>query len=414
MHTTPTSETDQLAGIVRRTIRSIGAQSSHVSDPQSTAAAARLISGRLKRAGIPVQWIEGQHGTPLVVAGSGPVAICTYLDDSHPDSGSGSAEPPELVEDQVRGHGIERRAAVVAHMATLIENPALAEVVTMIFESDRNAGSHTLDDWLSSQTTGLTVAAWEVGDLPLHAPLLVRSATGTLIAQIQLKAVRENVELVYGTVLPDLGIAIASLVTSLKSADNEVHLAGFYDGIGSPDEAEFQSLIQIGPGVSRWLTRVAHGERELSTAHMTLGMFCAPSLLVRDISIEQGGEYLPTSATAIVEFQLLPGQSVDQIITALEDHARSTAFPATVTPLLVRHPVGVIDDLPVPDTSSSIPIAPGPSPASLFSRKSIPGTGYALVGRTTERDVAGISIDAIVQSSVFLSELVASLTDFNP
>lgn len=409
MQSTPTPDTDLLSGMIRRLIRVLGAQPAHASRPDSLTSIARLLVSRLERANIAVRLIEGEHGTPLIVAGSGPIAVCTYLDDIHPDAIDSGDRPPDVIDQAVLGRGIERKAAIVAHTSALLTDPAWAQQVTLLIETDRHAGSHTMEAWLDEEEPRFTAMAWDVADLPLGAPALVRSATGSLIVKLTFSALRRRVETVYGTVLPDIGIAMARLVTSLKSADDEVHLDGFYDGIESLEENEFDAVVQIGPGVSRWLTHVAGDERELSTSHMTLGMFCAPSLIIRDIGIVAEGDYLPHAASAVIEFQLLPGQDVDRVLAALRDRVSEYAFDGRVEVLLDRRPVALAVSAHVPSGYASLPIAPGPSPAALFAARGIAGTGYTVVSRSTDRETTGIAMESIVEGTRFLYDLSASL-----
>jgi hypothetical protein len=405
------SDTSELAGIVRRTIRVLGAQPAHITLPESTQLAARLVHGRLARAGVNVRWFDGTSGTPLLIAGQGPLVVCTYLDDSHPDAADHDGQPPSIEDGLIRGPGIERKSGVLATIAMLLEDPSLSSRVTVVVETDRHSGSLTLAQWLANEMPSLAVAAWEVSDLPLSAPVVVRSATGTLVLEIRLSAERRRVETVYGTVLPDLGIALANVLATLKTSDSEVRLDSFYDAVGSPDETDLESLVQLVPGVSRWLASVAGAERDLSTAHMTLGMFCAPSMIVRNISLNDSDGYLPEVASATVEFQLLPGQSIDSVLNAVREHAQDTPFSADVRPILVRPPVAESTSLGLLTELPSIPVAPGPSPASIFDQASIPGIGYAVVGRDPARESNGLSVDSIVQGSRFLLSLTDMLIE---
>jgi hypothetical protein len=405
------SDAEALIGTIRRAIRVLGAQPAHVTLPEATQMAAKLVHGRLVRAGVSVRWFEGTSGTPLLIAGSGPIVFCTYLDDSRPDATNHDGQPPSVDAGIIRGPGIERKAGVLAVVAMLLDNPSLASRITVLVETDRHSGSRTIAQWIANERPALSAAAWEVSDLPVNAPVIVRSATGTLVLEIRLIADRRRVETVYGTVLPDLGIELANLLATLKTTDSEVRLEGFYDAIGSPGETDLEAVVQLAPGVSRWLATVASSERDLSTAHMTLGMFCAPSMIVRSVHLNNDEDYLPETASAIVEFQLLPGQSIDTVISAISDHSQKTPFRADVTSLLTRPPVAatptieLLPDLPV------IPITPGPSPASIFDQASIPAIGYAVVSRDPERASTGLSIDSIVEGTGFLVSLADMLSE---
>lgn len=401
---------DALADTIRRTIRVLGAQPSAVTDPTAVILAARLVFERLRRAGIPVRWMDDNPDAPLIVAGDGPVGIATYLDDSHPDAAEQSNTPPSFDQGMVHAPGIERKAGVVAALAALLAFPKLSADLTVIVETDRHAGSISIERWLERERPNLNAVAWEVADIPLSPPVVARGATGRLVVQIELRSTRRQVEHVYGGVLPDIGFALASTLANLKTADEEVRLDGFYDGIISPDETDFESLLAVAPEFANWLQRVAKGERNLSTSHMTLGIFCAPSVVVRDIHVVRNPPYLPDSASAVVEFQLMPGQTVERTLETLQTHAQNSLFATTITPLLARSPFLAPDARSLSIEGTSLPLAPGPSPAALFAALGLPCVGYAVVGRHSSGDEDGVSLDSIAAGVRFLLSLAKSLS----
>ena len=403
------SSNDVLADTIRRTIRVLGAQPSPVTDLPSVVSAARLVFERLRRAGIPARWIDDNPDAPLIVAGQGPIGIATYLDDSHPDSAEHSHTPPAFDRGMVRAHGIERKAGVVAALATLLAFPELSEDLTVIVETDRHAGSISIEQWLERERPDLSAIAWEITDVPLNPPVVARAATGRLVVQLELRSTRQQVEHVYGGVLPDVGFALANTLATLKTADEEVRLDGFYDGIISPDEAAFESLLAVAPEFANWLRRVAKGDHSLSTSHMTLGIFCAPSVVVRDIHITHIPPYLPNSASAIIEFQLMPGQTIERTLETLQTHVQNSLFATTITPLLARAPCPAPDAHPLSIDATSLPLAPGPSPAALFATLGLPCVGYAVVSRRSSNAEDGVSLESIADGVRFLLSLADSL-----
>lgn len=403
------SSNDVLADTIRRTIRVLGAQPSPVTDPSAVVSAARLVFERLLRAGIPARWIDDNPDAPLVVAGQGPIGITTYLDDSHPDSTQESDTPPSFDRGMVRAPGIERKAGVVAALATLLAFPERSKDLTVIIETDRHAGSISIEQWLEREQPDLSAIVWEVADIPLIPPVVARAATGRLVVQIELRTARQQVEHVYGGVLPDVGLALANTLATLKTADEEVRLNGFYDGIISPDEADFEALLAVAPEIAGWLQRVAKGHQSLSTSHMTLGTFCAPSVVVRDINITHNAPYLPNSASAVIEFQLMPGQSIERTLETLQTHVQNSLFATTVTPLLARAPSLASNARQLSMEATTLPLAPGPSPAALFATLGIACVGYAVVGRRSASKGEGVSLESIANGVHFLFALAESL-----
>ena len=410
MHHIAGSSTDVLADIIRRTIRVLGAQPSPVTDPPSIVSAARLVFERLRRAGIPARWIDDIPDSPLIIAGQGPIGIATYLDDSHPATVGQSTIPPSFEGRMVRAHGIERKAGVVAALATLLSSPELSNDLTVIVETDRHAGSISIEHWLQRERPDLSAIAWEITDIPLNPPVVARAATGRLVAKIELRSARQQVEPVYGGVLPDVGFALANTLATLKSADEEVRLDGFYDGIISPEEADFESLQAVAPEFASWLWRVAKGDHSLSVSHMTLGIFCAPSVVIRDINVAHNSPYLANAASAIIEFQLMPGQTAERILETLRTHVQNSLFAATITPLLVRAPYSAPEARPSSIGATSFPLAPGPSPAALFATQGLPCVGYAVVGRHEGNEQNGVSLESIADGVRFLLSLTGWLS----
>lgn len=398
-----------LADTIRRTIRVLGAQPSPVSSPQSVMSAARLVYERLQRAQVPVRWIDDIPDAPLIVAGAGQVGIVTYLDDSHPDSIDQTSSPPSFDEGMVRAAGIERKAGVVSAVSTLLAYPGLRDELTIIVETDRHAGSRAIESWLARERPSLSTVWCEVVDLSLNPPVVVKTATGRLVVRIDLQSARVHVESTYGGVLPDIGFALASMLSALKTSDEVVQLDGFYDGILSPDEEGFESLLAIAPQLSDWLRSVAQGERNLATSHMTLGIFCAPSVMIQDLQVMRDPPYLPDSAFAIVEFHLMPGQTVQRTLETLQTHVQNSPFAATLTALLARSPCTASEAIQLPAGTATLPVAPGPTPAALFLDQGINCAGYAVVGRRAAGGEDGVSLDTIVEGAQFLLSLAQSL-----
>lgn len=402
----PDDDNTRLVDTIRRTIRVLGAQPSPASNTKSVASAARLVFERLQRAQIPVRWCEDVADAPLIAAGNGDVGIVTYLDDSHPDAADAIATPPSFDEGMVRGPAIERKAGVVSAISTLLAYPALSNDITLLIETDRHAGSHAIEAWLATEQPHLKAVYCEVVDVPLNAPVIVRALAGRLTVRIEIQSSRRHVESVYASVLPDVGFALANTLAGLKTADEEVRLPGFYDGILSPDENEFVALLEIAPEFTNWLLKVAEGERNLATSHMTLGIFCAPSVMIRDLRVVRSEPYLPASAHAIVEFHLMPGQSVQRIMDTLQTHVQDSPFATTITPIVSRAPCPASDSIQFPDGIATLPLAPGPSPASLFVERGVACAGYAVLGRRAMAGEQGIALDSIVNGVRFLLSLV--------
>lgn len=395
---------------LRRSMRLLGAHSTHFSNVQSTARALRLIWDMLQRRNIPAELFQLPGMMPLIVAGRGPVLVNTYLDDTSALDGLHRGDPPIVTNDSMIGQGTIRKAGLLAVVGALLSSPDVARHATLTIEADRHAGSAALEAWLHASPRPFAAGLYEVADLPVPAPALYSAATGVVELNITVQPDVGAMEHFYGGVLPDPGHQLVEAVSALKSRDAEVLVPGFYDHVVAPDPAGMAALNSVASSVGAWISRtVGPSEELLNASHLTLGVFCAPALLVRELAMAETGPYLSQTARATIEMRVMPGQDVYALIAAIRAFITARLPTATVEPLLVRKPaIGWRGPMPSLN-AMTLPISPGNSPAGLIESTGIPTMGFATVSRDPSESQESVEFARIMDGSNLVSTLIFNL-----
>lgn len=122
-----------------------------------------------------------------------------------------------------------------------------------------------------------------------------------------------------GTFMPNALWRLAWALGSLKSEQEEVLLAEFYDTIELPEEEMLTPLYSLPVPMGQFLLNL-HGFQ------LHYARLFTPTCTITTI---EGGQKatLPAKARAEVEFHLVPGQRPEQILRNLEQHMIERGFP---------------------------------------------------------------------------------------
>lgn len=409
------SATDAELDLIRRLLRVLGAQPSHVNDPEGTTSAARLLHDRLRRLDTSVQWFADDGHSPLVIAGHGPQLLVCYLDDADPFATAHRGMPPAFNRGAVSSPGIARKAAVIAAVSRYLRDRDEG-IWTLAIETDRHRGSNALRTWLESESRVHTTGLWEASDFPVEQPTVVRGAMGRLHVTIRAAFDHGRAETPFGSVVPDLGHQVGAAIADLLSQDHEVKLDGFYDDIIAPNDHEIETLSSLGDDIKDWLSRVAPGTATLPGRHLAMGIFMAPSLIVRDVSLEGDAPYLPTRATVRLEATIAPGQVAARILDSLIEHFRARIPSVQVETNLMLQPT--VSDLETEHLQENfevvLPVSPGMNPARLLADKGMLTIGFSSIGRGGSSGSNGVTLQQIEQGAEHirrLGELVRDAAD---
>ncbi len=395
---------------LRRSMRLLAAHSTHHSDVQSAARALRLIRDMLQRRNIPVELFQLPGMMPLIVAGRGPILVNTYLDDSNPSSIPHGGDPPVITDEEATGPGTIRKAGLLAVVGAFLSSPDVPRHATLLIEADRHSGSAALEAWLQSSSRRLVAGLYEVADLPVPAPALYTAATGVVELDITVQRDLGSVEQFYGGVLPDVGHQLVEAISALKSRDAEVLVPGFYDHVVAPDPTGMAALNNVASSVGAWISRtVGSSEELLNASHLTLGVFCAPALLIRELDMAPAGPYLPHAARATIELRVMPGQDVHALIAGTRAFITARLPAARVEPLLVRKPATGWSGSMAGVNAATLPISPGNSPAGLIESTGIPTLGFATASRNPAALQESVRFSSIINGSELVNTLIFNL-----
>ncbi len=403
-----TTDIDQgtLTNTIRRMLRILGAMPAYVSDPESVQRAARFVHDRMARAESSVRWVESEGFAPLVVAGNGPHLLVTYMDDADPFASGHSGQPPSFRDTAVSGPGILRKAGVVAAAAAELDEERGGRF-TLVVETDRNAGSLALEEWLRTNSHRYTAAIWEATDLPVAAPLIIHSAAGRLTLGVTATTNHHYAEAHFGGVVTDLGRQLAAALAEIVTEDHEVRLDGFYDGIADVDAAGMEIYQELGTRTAAWLHRVAPGDVTLPPAHLAMGVFLAPGVVVRSMNLVDRQPYLPVSVEAVVDIHLVPGQDARSVGQSAVRYFKERVPQAQVETLMVRPPV--VGKANIAALREAYPrvlkTVPGLNPAGVIESFGIPTVGYASVGRNPENTSGRVTLEETVNGARLIQAL---------
>jgi|GEM_PF-4755123 len=397
---------------LRRAIRLLGAHASRIDDPLATARALRLVWDIAQRRGAATEIFQLPGTMPLVIVGNGPILLITHLDDPHPAAQVEEPSPPSITGEVVSAPGITRKAGVLAALGAILSDDEIAGQVTLVVEADRHQGSLALGYWIDATERSFQAAVCEVSDLPVPAPSIYLASTGVATIRITVSDSGQRIERAYGGVVPDVGHQLVAALASLKSVEGEVLVPQFYDGAITPEVEGLATLQRVASSVGAWLTRgVPPSEDRLSSSHLTLGAFLAPSITIREYSLDGKGPYLANQASAVVEARIMPGQDVGTIARSIETHVINRIPTATVRTILSRPSSRstMLDEQQLEQIAQVIPVAAGNSPAGLLDGLGIPTVGVSTVWRDPALIQEQVTISGVAEGSRALQTLIRHL-----
>jgi acetylornithine deacetylase/succinyl-diaminopimelate desuccinylase-like protein len=200
------------------------------------------------------------------------------------------------------------------------------------FEGEEEAGSPHLEAILAKYASLLSSDLWVICDGPTYQngdPQLVFGSRG--VQPVQITVFGPNRPLHsghYGNWAPNPIVELAQLISRLRTTDAEITIPHFYDPV-RPLTATEQAALKNVPNIDEQLKReLALGRTEGHGAVSERIM--QPSLNLD--RIEGGGSgpnaanAIPSSATAHIDFRLVPNQTPEIVKRQLEDYLRSLGY----------------------------------------------------------------------------------------
>ena len=150
----------------------------------------------------------------------------------------------------------------------------------------------------------------------------------------------------------------------------------------------------------------------MTASHMTLGLFLAPSITVREMRLDDAQPYLPRQARARVEARIMPGQRSELVQHAVIEFLMGLLPGSTVTTSLARPPAtgSLVRNVDLPDGVRELPVVAGISAGGLLESAGVPALGFSTVARDPDAEVEQIAIARIEQGTAFIVELSRRLS----
>lgn len=327
-----------------QTVRALCAQPSSVGQLDDLGAAADLIAGMLRGLGMQVQICA--DGPPVVIgrrAGRSEHTLLLYHHFDTPPPGpwlAWSHEPYQLAERDgaLYGRGVsEGKGPLAAHLlalqALLQADPELPCGVVIVADGGGLLGSPSLPAALAAHGDLISADAClgSVGERDAHGTPICYSGSKGLL-QVRLSAQGPAHPLPAGAA-PALRNPLWRLtwaLAAIKGEDEDIRIPGFYDGVEGPTREENNALRAIrldeagrlaAWGADQFLfgmsgVALVRAEVTLPTCNLS-SIHCLP---------EHELAQLPSVATAVLDFQLVPRQDPDTVAQLLRNHLDDRGF----------------------------------------------------------------------------------------
>jgi len=338
---------DNLKAALR--IPSVSAQPQHKDDVRRCA---EHIVAHLKTIGMPRAEVVDTPGHPVVYAewlgapGKPTALLYGHYDVQPPEPLELWKTPPfePVVRDgklfargavDDKGQVYMHLSAIEAHLAV---NGKLPINIKLVIEGEEEAGSTSLEGFLTSRRKQLDADVILVSDTTMLAPdhpALTYALRGIVYTQVEVVGPTKDLHSgAFGGAVKNPANALADILSALVDADGHITVPGFYDKVRTLTATEQQAYRDVPFDEAGFIAEtgapMAWGEKGRSTLER---IWSRPTLDVNGMWSGYTGEgsktVLPSFAAAKVSMRLVPDQDPDEVFKAFEAHVKALA-PKTV------------------------------------------------------------------------------------
>jgi acetylornithine deacetylase/succinyl-diaminopimelate desuccinylase-like protein len=306
---------------------------------------AHLLESMLSGMGFRVATFP-THGHPAIVAEmDGPKDSPTVLIYGHYD-----VQPPEplemwksppftptIREGRIYGRGAgDNKGQFYAQIAAISSITAvsggLPVNVKVLLEGDEEQGSPYLADFLREHREQLKADLAYTSDAPIHSsgrPLVIFGVRGLLCIDLNLRGPNRDLHSGnYGGPVPNPAWGLVHLLASMKDAEGNVLVEGFYDDVVPPTLAEREVLkrIPFDPQEVQKSFEISRFEGPEHLSYYEKLMF-RPTLNICGLSSGYSGggvkTILPSTALAKLDIRLVVNQDPDRVFECVKRHLLS-------------------------------------------------------------------------------------------
>lgn len=315
------------------------------SDTANIGLNAEAIMQMLQQRGLKAQLLEVENAPPAVMAemptqpGRRTVTFYAHYDGQPVQRADWKQDPWHPIESGGRIYArsaSDDKAAIIGLLTALDALQAAHSQpsvnVRFFFEGEEEAGSPHLEQILSRYADRLRSDLWVICDGPVYQngePIVVFGSRGVVTAQIT--AFGPNRPLHsghYGNWAPNPIAELAGLLARMRTPEGEITIPGFYAPV-RPLSATEKNALRALPNLDSQLKReFALGRSE---GHDPLPEQIMKPAMNLD-RIEGGGtgpnpaNAIPSSATAYIDFRMVPNQTPEIVQRQVEDYLRQLGY----------------------------------------------------------------------------------------
>jgi acetylornithine deacetylase/succinyl-diaminopimelate desuccinylase-like protein len=326
-------------------LQALCAQPSGVGQPDDLAAGADLIAGMLHGLGMQVR-VAGNSGPPVVLGrrpGRSERALLLYHRFDTPPTGpwiAWSHEPYQLAERDgaLYARGVaEGKGPLAAHLqalhALIQSDGELPCGLILVADGGGLAGSPSLPAAIAAHAELIQADAClgSAGDRDYHGtPLCYSGSKGLLQVRLAVHGLAHPLPAGVAPAVRNPLWRLTWALASIKGDDEDIRIAGFYDTVDGPTREENTLLRQLKLDEAGRLA--AWGAEEylfgMSGVALIRAEVSLPTCNVSAIHSEPQHELaqLPASASAVVDFQLVPHQEPATVARLLRAHLDERGF----------------------------------------------------------------------------------------
>ncbi|MHB8614161.1 MAG: M20/M25/M40 family metallo-hydrolase [Candidatus Dormibacteraceae bacterium] len=231
------------------------------------------------------------------------------------------------------------KADVMARIHALETLKSLGDLpVTLRFlvEGEEEIGSKTFEKIAHEHADklGADGCLWESGASFDDAgrPTIQFGCRGLLYVQLRVKMLAFDQHSGFASIYPSAAMYMIGALASLRDQDMNIKVAGFYDKVVKPTEADRRMMAKIDPEVDKRMTLVGFERlvRDPRPEQVIEQMLFTPTCNIAGVTTGYQGPgsktVLPAEATAKLDFRLIPNQDPVDVLRQLREHLDSHGF----------------------------------------------------------------------------------------
>jgi acetylornithine deacetylase/succinyl-diaminopimelate desuccinylase-like protein len=236
----------------------------------------------------------------------------------------------------VRSAG-DDKAPIIALLAALdalrAANVQPSVHLKLFFEGEEEAGSPHLESLLRAHRELLAADLWLLCDGPVHQSRKQQVYFGARgVTDVELTLYGPSRALHsghYGNWAPNPLVELSHLIAGMRDTEGRILIAGFYDDVRPPSEAERRALAMIPPVEAALRRSLALGRNEGGSQPL-VERILLPALNLRGMAGggvgARAANAIPVEARASIDFRLVPDQTPAKIKALFESHLRAQGY----------------------------------------------------------------------------------------